>query len=341
MAITLVASIVPTTTSHTVPITKADGTQGTATVYDESLSVPASVAVGDILVISGYSTNGGTYFPSGWTVLARGNNNVVAWSRWQTGNQTSIGLNAGYWYAPFGMTIWRGVQGFRDVASIQYPQNYSQPPPRSPAVSQVIGDKILISYSGNLSGPSSGGQGATATNPASIVCISGVPFISYDTATTTSMSLAYVSNSVGLDVPLATVISLCLPIAPLSANVTYPASGLTADFTTANNSVTWNHNKAGVDGSGSGAQNAYALRRKIGVGAYEYWNAGSAVWGPIVWNVTTLGSVTFPAGQWINNTTYDISVATQENASNLQGPFGNSVSLTVHTPPIVTVTGPV
>src|SRR5215831_1063540 len=61
-------------------------------------------------------------------------------------------------------------------------------------------------------------------------------------------------------------------------------------------------------------QTSWALRRKVGAGAYEYWNVAGVTWqAGIVYNPSTTPWYTFPAAKWVNGTTYLWSVSVKDN----------------------------
>lgn len=98
------------------------------------------------------------------------------------------------------------------------------------------------------------------------------------------------------------------------------------------------------DPDASDTMSAYALRRKT-TGAYEYWNAGTALWqGTEVWNALSVAngatfSVVFAAGKWTNATTYFWSFATKD-AAGVSGPYAADFTVNASTAAVVTVTGP-
>lgn len=121
------------------------------------------------------------------------------------------------------------------------------------------------------------------------------------------------------------------PLAPTPTNPA-PASSqnLAAGFT-----FNWTYNPA----TSGVAQTAYAFRRKVGAGAYEWWNAGTLAWQSTeIFNTSTTPAVTFGSGKWTNGTAYTWSVATQD--SNGTGAYSADTAVTGSTPPVVTVTGP-
>lgn len=122
---------------------------------------------------------------------------------------------------------------------------------------------------------------------------------------------------------------------PNAPALTAPANGIAADLA-AGYTFAWTFN----DPNAGDTQTAWALRRKIGAGAYEYWNDGTAAWGVgIVWNASAAGSKTFGAGKWTNGNTYQWSVATQDN-SGAQGAFAADLTVIASTAPVDTITGP-
>jgi hypothetical protein len=129
---------------------------------------------------------------------------------------------------------------------------------------------------------------------------------------------------------------------PSAPALTAPANASYQDLAVAGNQFTWtpSFNTAGD------SQSAYALRRKIGTGAYEYWNASTALWqAGIVWNPSATSSVTFPAGKWVDGNVYNWSVATQgalgPGGAGSQGPFAADLTVTASATPTVTITMPV
>lgn len=117
-------------------------------------------------------------------------------------------------------------------------------------------------------------------------------------------------------------------IAPTNASTSALAPGYTFQWTFSDPDTT-------------DTQTSYAFRRKIsGAGAYEYWNATSGAFQSTeVFNASTVGSVTFPAGVWTNGNVYQWSVATRDN-STLTGPYASDYTVTAGTAPVVAVTAP-
>jgi hypothetical protein len=125
--------------------------------------------------------------------------------------------------------------------------------------------------------------------------------------------------------------------APLAPTLGPPANGAYVD-TNAGWNAQWTYNPD----SGSGTQNAAALRKKVsGGGSYSYFNVSTGLFqSTIVWNTTAQQSISIPAGLMADATTYNWSVATQENKANLQGPFAADATLNGSLTPVATVTGP-
>jgi hypothetical protein len=90
-----------------------------------------------------------------------------------------------------------------------------------------------------------------------------------------------------------------------------------------------------------GPQTAYAFRRKLSPsGSYEWWNATTVAWqGTEVFNTSAALSLTFPAGKWVNGSTYNWSVATQNSYGT--GPYAADQTVTAESFPVVTITAPV
>lgn len=341
--------------------------------YAGTIDIPATVAVDDIVLVWGAILSPGLE-AAGFSKIVE----TVAmdpefpdttvdpslrvwWRRWATGLPMSYEISFTDISLPpdteCGVTVWRGAQGMRDLASLvrHYTPHGSTDPGTAmvwPGVAGASGDEALLfaQYAVLVSGGSS--IPVTGTSPASTNRYAATnPGGSYDTylgdaaLASAGTTPAYNGNHNAYTQHLATI-TLCGVLAPLAGSLVSPASGDTVDLTGGGN-VRIKHNRAGVQGSASGAANAYAMRRKIGAGAYEYWNAGTASWQSTVqWN--TIASppandkydVAFPTGKWVNNTTYSVAVATQENVSNTQGPFGVDVPVTIRQLPVVVVTAP-
>jgi hypothetical protein len=90
----------------------------------------------------------------------------------------------------------------------------------------------------------------------------------------------------------------------------------------------------------NGAQTAFAFRRKLSPsGSYEWWNASTVAWqGTEVFNTSAALSLTFPAAKWVNGSTYNWSVATQ-NAVGV-GPYASGLTVIAESVPTVTLTAP-
>lgn len=101
--------------------------------------------------------------------------------------------------------------------------------------------------------------------------------------------------------------------------------------------VDWTFN----DPNTGDTQSAYALRRRIGAGAYEYWRASDATWQAAeVQNTSSVTEVTFGAGKWAVGTTYGWSVKTWD-AAGLAGPYATDSTVTISNPPVATITYPI
>lgn len=125
--------------------------------------------------------------------------------------------------------------------------------------------------------------------------------------------------------------------APVAPSLVAPASGLVLDAA-AGFVVDWTFDGSNYGGS---VQAGWAMRRKIGAGAYEYWNATSRTWqGTEVVNTGSADQETFEAGKWTNGNTYDWSIAVKDNVGANLGPYAADRSLVANTPPSGTVTAP-
>ena len=127
-------------------------------------------------------------------------------------------------------------------------------------------------------------------------------------------------------------------VAPLAATLNAPAANtyqdLGAGFTFA---WTFNTGLSPQDDT----QQSYALRRKIGAGAYEYWNVSTVAWQAAeVFNTSSVSSVTFAAAKWTNGNTYVWSVNT--TASNtLTGTYPPDQAVVANNSATVGLTAPV
>lgn len=118
-------------------------------------------------------------------------------------------------------------------------------------------------------------------------------------------------------------------LTPTSSTITNAASlGVTFTFTYQPDTTSY-------------PQESFALRRRIGAGAYSYWNVAGSAWSAtIVWNPSAATSVTVPAAAWANEQDYSWSIANAESFLHGQGPFAADSLLTARTPPAVTITAP-
>lgn len=357
MAITHVASLGAETVNNpeTAYLPASVGTQ---------IVIPPSVAVGDVLLMTGAvqaeSRVGDPLAADGWTPLvtptyadypgtaykagtsqsgSRTHTPALTgmwWRRWTATSRTSFRGGGSHTstnqFPPTTLTIWRGVQGFRDLALITAGTTVQWP-----GAAGAVGDVTVLAgvYSGALVGatvPVTTSRAVGGSAGTSVALLSAVP-------ASTGTTPAYDAARACTDASLLTV-SLCLPIAPLTPSLGSPAPSAITDLTVGP-TFTWTHQRAGYAGSASGAQESYALRRRVGVAAYEYWNAGTAAWGPgITWNASNLGEVTFPNAKWAGETVYAWSVATTEDAGHNQGPFAPDRVLTARTKPLVSFTAP-
>lgn len=128
--------------------------------------------------------------------------------------------------------------------------------------------------------------------------------------------------------------------APQFPTLTTPANGAYVD-------VSSGYTFAGVYNPTDGAnQNAYAFRLKLHTAAsYLYWN-GSAWVTTVTWNsVSTAPGASFgptipTSSNFVNGNAYNWSMASQEAASSLQGPFAPDSTVIASAVPSVALAGP-
>lgn len=122
---------------------------------------------------------------------------------------------------------------------------------------------------------------------------------------------------------------------PLAPTLLSPPNAASAGLS-GTPTFSWVHN----DEVGS-VQGGFVIRRKVGAGAYEYYNSGTGAWqSTIVAIFQTAQSFTFPAGKWTNGVTYNWSIATMDQYFAL-GAFATDRVTTSGQGPVVDVTGPV
>jgi hypothetical protein len=79
-------------------------------------------------------------------------------------------------------------------------------------------------------------------------------------------------------------------------------------------------------------QSAFSFRRKLGAGAYEYYNVTTASWQSTeVYNTSTTPAYTFPAGKWPGGS-YVWSVSTRD-AGGLTGPYAADQAINSNSAP--------
>lgn len=103
--------------------------------------------------------------------------------------------------------------------------------------------------------------------------------------------------------------------APRTPSITAPSNGAAQDVASGL-TISWTFE----DADPSDFQDAYSLRRAIGAGSFQYWNAGTGTWGASdVWNLSGTTSVTIPSGWGADsdaNHFYSVKVRDQQgNAS--------------------------
>jgi hypothetical protein len=121
-----------------------------------------------------------------------------------------------------------------------------------------------------------------------------------------------------------------------------PANGVYLDLS-GTPTFTWTYNPP----QGGVTQAGYCFQRVPNNGSLvQYWNATSSTWSTTpIYNSSSAQSVTFTAGSWENNNTYQWAVSTQDNYpagtyNNAVGPFSGFFAVNAQAIPIVTVTAP-
>ena len=137
-------------------------------------------------------------------------------------------------------------------------------------------------------------------------------------------------------------VALRMSSAPATPTITSPGNSAYIDTSTTGLPVTAQYNS--TDGA---VQNAYAARVKVaGASSYSYLNvATDALQSTIVWNPNSTApggswSFTFPAAAVADGYSYNLSCASQEAQSNLQGPFAADITVNAQLDPALTVTYP-
>jgi hypothetical protein len=131
----------------------------------------------------------------------------------------------------------------------------------------------------------------------------------------------------------AVTVSIAVPV-PKAPTLNAPINGAYSDIAVNGGPFSWTYNTGGALGGETG----YQLRRKTS-GSYTYWNATTpAFQSSPVTNTTTSTSITFGAGVWANDTTYNWSAAS--NDANGLGPFATDFTVNTQTAPVATVTAP-
>lgn len=124
--------------------------------------------------------------------------------------------------------------------------------------------------------------------------------------------------------------------APSAPVLLAPSPSAVVDLATNGYTFKWRF----VDPDPGDFQSAWAMRRKIGAGAYSYFNASSQTWGAsIVWNSGADQSVSFAAAQWTNGNTYQWSVNTQDSSGAASG-FATDNTVVASVAPTVAVNYP-
>lgn len=124
--------------------------------------------------------------------------------------------------------------------------------------------------------------------------------------------------------------------APKTPVITSPTNGTVADVN-AGLTLTWTFQ----DDDPSDFQDAYSLRRSIGGGTFNYWNAGTSSWGTSdVFNLSGTTSVTLPSGWGADSDgTHSYSVKVRDQQGNAS-PNATNVAVTPSAKDNPTLTSP-
>lgn len=89
------------------------------------------------------------------------------------------------------------------------------------------------------------------------------------------------------------------------------------------------------------SMSGWAFRRKVDTAStYEFWNHTQAAWQSTeIFNSGSTAEVTFAPGNWVNDTVYNWSVATKDNAGEI-GPYASDSTVTAGKAPSAEITSP-
>ncbi len=127
-----------------------------------------------------------------------------------------------------------------------------------------------------------------------------------------------------------------LNAAPAPPRLLSPSPSAVGDLGTNGVTCAWSF----VDPDPGDVQGAWQFRRKVGAGAYSYYNLAADTWGAVaVWNTGPANMVAFGPGAWPNGSTYSWSVNTRDGGG-LESGFASDSLVTATAAPVATVTGP-
>lgn len=332
-------SIVLNATPNSCIQSKADLTGAKS---NGSFSINGSIntgglVVGNLLVLCAWRAvaSGAVSIPAGFTTFAswtvNGANHVIAYKFMATpaeahpSGNTFTGCT---WDNAYAMTVGSVNKSFPINVSAQTDVTVSSSSQTFPAVTPTTANTLLLlAYL-------FGGASLTAVTGATIFVTNRAAYATGPAANVSSGTFAATLGASNTDT-LFNIAVNPTTITPFAPTLLDPANNAYVDLA-AGYTFSWVHNPAGNPGD---VQTNYALRRKVGAGSYEYWNAGSLAWqGTIVWNASATQGVTFGSGKWTTGTTYNYSVATQSAGG--QGPFASDFTVSASVAPTVTVTGP-
>lgn len=300
------------------------------------LVVPSTVIPGDRLIMAINQPTSVYPLPSGWTSLYAGTDGQV-WTKRATSTDPGVTYTAGIGAVGGGFLLdYKGCATTTPLISHTTGSGTSM---TAPAITTTVNKstvaEVWLLGQGNLTVtvPSTVEDNFRQSVPGFNDYHFGVSDQTQATAGLAAAETATASVTIGWTAYSLVIFPAAVPSAPILA---LPTNGTMAVLS-GTPAFSWLPQPT----NGDGAMNAYAFRRKIGAGAYSYWNATSSTWsGTIVWNTSSSSSVTFTAASWSDSSNYLWSVATQEATYSGQSPFAADFTVNGQVAPTVTVTAP-
>lgn len=318
-----------------------------------SVTIPASVVVGDVMVVAVAVGNGGatiTLSDSSWafatSVATPTELTLNTWSKVAVASDpgstlTATATDSGTSYIPaLALLDYENAAGTVTTVATSVDVSALLTSYTAPTVTTSLANStvlecwaILNNQTITLPATAEGQIGLTPTSSSSPFTI-GASDQAQATAGTSATETASVAS--GTDWNVATLV--LSPVQPPYAPTLGSPANASYDDLSGTPTFSWTYNPT----PGDGAQSNYAMRMKLsGASSYSYWNASTSAWqSTIVWNLSSVSSVTFPVGAWTDGNTYNWSVATQEATYGLQGPFASDFTVNAQQAPSVSVTAP-